>query len=46
MMNQVFTPLSKLFDDLFPKLLACNLIAKMPQRAISKHFSAFYNHNA
>lgn len=46
MRDQMFTPLPEPLKDLFPKLLAANLITKMPQRATPKHLPKFYDHNA
>lgn len=46
MRDQAFTPLSEPLDDLFPKPLAANLNSKLPQKAVPKHFSKFYDYNA
>lgn len=46
MSNQLFTLIAQPVVDLFLKLLAANLIGKMRQRAVWKHLSKYYDHNA
>lgn len=43
--DQVFKSLPEPIDLLFLKLLVANLIIKMPQRAIPKQLSRFYDHS-